>query len=712
MGMAERPGLPAEEAPPVAPRPVARDALDPLPEDDRWQLVVAQGAPSRRRVEESWLCVADGRVGTRGSLEEDGPGTVAMVLVGGAYGPDQALVPLPSWVPVDLDGTFEPGRRVLDLRDGTLWRDVPAGGGTAGLRSTRFACLARPGLGVLVLEAAGLPRDGSRGPTGRPTTEVVVHPARHPAGHPAGPPTGVLEVRRSEVRSPAGAPGSLRRMAAHRVGDVGQPARRQAEEDLGRAWQLGPRRLLGQQRRKWDGRWATADVEISGDGDLTRAVRFALFQLICAADDRGEAAVGPRGLTGEAYAGHVMWDADVFVLPFLAASHPPSARAMLEYRIRRLPAARRAARASGRNGARFPWESAADGNDVTPSTGIDETGREVPILSGPLEEHITADVAWAAWRLGAWGGDWGFLDGPGRALVVDTARYWASRIRLDARGRGHIDAVIGPDEYHEDVDDNAFTNNLAAWNLRRAAELVRRRPGRGEQEEACHWLEIAERLVTGFDDRTSLYEQFAGFHRLEPVTAASLGQVPFAGDLVLGRSRTGRSQLLKQADVLMLHHMVPEAVAPGSLVPNLDHYLPRTCHGSTLSPSVHAAVLARAGRIEEARRMLELAARIDLDDLTATTASGLHLANSGGIWQALVHGFAGLGVDGPDDSELTIDPRVPPDWGELRVRLRWHRTNLALRCTPSSVHVGTDRPLPVRVWGTRTVVEPPGRWLP
>jgi len=692
------------EVPPTAPARVDDGrALDPLPGDDRWQLVVTAGPPSRRRVMESWLCVADGRIGTRGSLEEDGLGTVPMVLAAGAYGPDQRLVPLSSWVSVDLAGTLEPGRRVLDLRDGTLWREVPVDGGRRALRSARFASLARPGIEVLAVEGPAVTPVTDGGTSG-PSTEVVTTPLRLGGG--------VLELRRTEVRHPADGPCSLHRIAVYRVGTSRRPSRRSAETALEAAWRAGPRALLCEQRRVWRERWEAGDVEITGDGELTRAVRFALFQLVAAAADGGEAAVGPRGLTGPAYAGHVMWDADVFVLPFLAATHTPAARAMLEYRIRRLPPARRAARAAGHEGARFPWESAADGTDVTPSFGVDETGREVPILSGPLEEHITADVAWAAWRLATWTGDWRFLDGPGRPLLVDTARYWASRVRLDGDGRGHIDAVIGPDEYHEDVDDNAFTNNLAAWNLRRAAELVRRTPRRGEGEEPCHWLEVADALVTGYDDETSLYQQFAGFDRLEPVMAASLGRVPFAGDLVLGRSRTARSQLLKQADVLMLHHMVPEAVAPGSLAPNLDHYLPRTCHGSSLSPSIHAAVLARAGRTEDARRMLELATRIDLDDLTGTTASGLHLANSGGIWQAIVHGFAGLGASGPDDAELRLDPHLPADWGELRIRLRWHQRRLALRCTPSSVHVATDRPVVVRVWDRSTLVEPPGRWLP
>ena len=167
----------------------------------------------------------------------------------------------------------------------------------------------------------------------------------------------------------------------------------------------------------------------------------------------------------------------MFVLPVLAATHPAAARAMLEYRIRRLPAAREQARQAagpGLRGARFPWESASRGNEVTPTQGIDGRGEVVTIRTGELEEHITADVAWAAWQLAAWTGDWEFLEGAGRPLLIETARYWAGRVRLDPAGVGHIDGVIGPDEYHEDVDDNAFTNQMAAWNMNRAADLVRR----------------------------------------------------------------------------------------------------------------------------------------------------------------------------------------------------------------------------------------------
>lgn len=681
------------------------DQLEALPEDSRWQFVVEPGPTTRRRVEESWLCVADGVVGTRGSLEEGGHESMPLVLAAGVYGPDQTLLEAPSWV--TLDGqALPPGRRVLDLRDGTVRRDAAADDTTKGIRSTRFACIARPGTGVLVAELTDTDEPLGEDPDTAlaPTTEVEEQTS--PLGG------GIVTLTRTARRAQPAAGLLIERVAAHQVASRRRPRREDAERSLEEAWRLGARGLLAEQRAAWRRRWERADIEITGDPELTRAVRFCLFHLMSSVADAGAAAVGPRGLSGRAYAGHVMWDADVFVLPFFAATHPAGARAMLEYRIRRLAAARRAAAAQGRAGARFPWESAASGTDVTPPSGVDESGNEVPILTGQLEEHITADVAWAAWRLAAWRGRWTFLDGPGRDLVLDTARYWASRVRLDAEGVAHVDAVIGPDEYHEDVDDNAFTNNLAAWNLRRAAELVGRRPELGGAEEADAWATTADRLLTGYDPDTKVYEQFAGFGRLEPVLATSLSKVPFAGDLVLGRSRLGRSQLVKQADVLMLHHMVPEAVASGSLGANLDYYLPRTCHGSSLSPSVHAAVLARAGRVEEGRLLLELATAVDLDDLTGTAADGLHLANLGGIWQALVHGFAGLAVTGPDDPVLMIDPKVPAGWGELHIRLDWHGRALALRCSSSSLYVGTDQPLTVSAFDRTVSVEPPGRRIP
>jgi trehalose/maltose hydrolase-like predicted phosphorylase len=481
----------------------------------------------------------------------------------------------------------------------------------------------------------------------------------------------------------------LERLAAYAVDPSVAPEVDEALEALVSAERVGFGRLLEEHCDAWDARWRDADVRIEGDPELQRDVRFALFHLMASAPDDGEAALGARGLSGLAYGGHVFWDADVFVLPFLAATHPASARAMIRYRANRLPAARQAARQRGLDGARFPWESAREGHDVTPRDASGPDGVRIPILTGAFEEHIVADVAWAVDRYLAWTGDRELGQGDGRSILAETARYWASRIRISPDGRGHIDDVIGPDEYHERVDDNAFTNVMARWNLRRAAAC-----GGLPEHETARWRWLADALVDGYEAATAVYEQFAGFFDLEPLLISELSRVPVAADVLLGRERTAGAQVVKQPDVLMLHLLAPDEVAPGSLGPNLDFYGPRTAHGSSLSLPVHAALLARAGRADEAAAALRLATRIDIDDVYGATAGGLHLAAMGGVWQALASGFAGIR---PAGSALALDPVLPGCWDALELRLLFRESRVRIRVEPDAVIVHADPGVPIRV---------------
>jgi trehalose/maltose hydrolase-like predicted phosphorylase len=437
-------------------------------------------------------------------------------------------------------------------------------------------------------------------------------------------------------------------------------------------------------------------------------VRLALFHLIGCAGDAGEAAVGARGLSGRGYRGHVFWDSDVFVLPFLAATHPAAARAILEYRVRRLPAAQAAARAAGRAGARFAWESTASGEDVTPRAARDRAGRRVAIHTGQREEHIVADVAWSAGFYMDWTGDRAFREGPGTQLLVETARYWASRVEPDGDGRAHVRGVIGPDEYHELVDDNAYTNVMARWNLRRAfAETT---DADVDHAERAAWLELADALVDGYQPDSGIYEQFAGFFELEPLVIAEVApQRPIAADALLSPERVHQAQVVKQADVLMLHHLVPEEVAVGSLAANLAFYEPRTAHASSLSPGVHTALFARAGRLAEAQAALALTARIDLDDMSGSTAGGVHIAAMGSVWQALVLGFGGAR---PRGKVLELDPRLPDGWELLEMRLRFRAAQLRVRVSANVIEVISDQRILLSVAGTDPVtVGPSGhRW--
>ena len=387
----------------------------------------------------------------------------------------------------------------------------------------------------------------------------------------------------------------------------------------------------------------------------------------------------------------------MFVLPVLAAVRPAAARAMLEYRVRRLDGARRLARSEGMRGARFPWESARDGTDVTPRTAL-LGAQPMQVRTGDLEVHIVADVAWSAWRYAEWSGDQKFLRGVGRPLIVDTARYWPSRARWDGSGRAHIDGVIGPDEYHVGVDDDAFTNVMARWNLRRAAELARLDGDTARLAEADEWLLLADALVDGYDPGSGRHVQFEGFDRLEPLLIDQVAQPPVAADILFGSETVARTQVLKQADVVMLHHLVPDEMPAGSLKRDLEFYSPRTAHGSSLSPAVHAAVLARAGRTQEALRWFRIAAAIDLDDLTRMGGSGLHLATMGGLWQAFVQGFLGIV---PTAAGLRIDPMLPPQWPTAELRLRYRGSRVGVRVTGGTAQLEADR--------TIRVVLPDGR---
>ena len=673
-----------------------------------WAFVVEGIEPGRERSREALMTLSDGFIGTSGAPVLGHREATPEVLVTGAYdgeGPQTDLLPGPRWD--RLAGDIEPDdvvRRVLDLRAGLLGEEVSGAGGR--LRTLRFSSLARPG--TAVLRAGGERREGASGPALTPPERVSVS-----EGSDGGALWMTVNGSRDAVAAAAledrdAKQPRVDRFVAYQRGSKGDPPESALDRvACGKA--LGFEALLAEHRASWASRWESADVTIEGDDDLQLATRLALFHLMGSVADEGEAAVGARGLTGHAYRGHVFWDADTFVLPFLAATNPRSARAMLEYRVRRLGAAREAAAASGSAGARFPWESADSGADVTPESGRDRAGHVVLIRTGEHELHITAQVALAAACYVDWTGDQEFAVGPGCELLTETARFWASRIRRDTTGAGHIYGVIGPDEYHEAVDDNAFTNVMARWNLRRAAEISRSCAVVSDDERR-HWLALAESIVDGYDAETGIYEQFAGFYDLEPLIFAEVApRRPITADLLLGHERVRGAQVLKQADVLMLHHLVPNEVAPGSLLPNLEYYEPRTAHGSSLSPGVHASLFARVGRMTEAVDALRLAAHLDLDDRTATGAGGLHLATMGSVWQALAFGFAGLRA-GPD--RLVVDPRLPAGWGALEMRVRYRGARVQVRAEPGSVRLCTDARVPVEVAGQAVMVGPGVSELP
>ena len=653
------------------------------------------------------LTLSDGSFGTRGLGQACGSPSWPAVVAAGVYddSPDPTLLTGPIWATLDLDpddGWVETA--TLDLHDAVLRSRYTHQDTGHVVACTKFASASRRGIMAMRIDGPSNSICDSPPLIPPPTTSAdvrVVANTDHVALHEHGDVSevsvrsSVATIGAASIQQIADTDGrrSLTRLAAYRA-DPGAPIdMATTREAVCSTADIGFDRLLAEHRAQWHRRWELARTDISDDREVDTAVKFAEYHLLaCANGDDDEAAIGARGLTGPSYNGHVFWDTEVFVVPALAAMAPRSARAALMYRWHRLDAAREQALRCGRSGARFPWESAGDGHDVTPRQATDLHGNAVQILTGDLEEHIVADVAWAVVRYFDWTGDHRFMTSIGATLLAETARYWASRIEVDADGSGHLRNVIGPDEYHERVDDNAFTNVMAGYNLRVASEHC----GRIEvasTTERRRWRDLSERIVDGLDSDSGVYEQFEGFDRLAPTLVTSIGTPPLNADVALGHDVVQASQIIKQPDVLMLHHMIPDDVAPGTLEPNLDRYLPRTAHGSSLSPAICAGLLARAGRTSEAARWFRLAALLDLDEVSgASTVGGVHLATMGGVWQALTHGFLGLRLT---TTGLTLDPRIPEQWGTVAHHVQFRTTPITIEAGGDSLSVTAARDIEV-----------------
>ena len=463
-----------------------------------------------------------------------------------------------------------------------------------------------------------------------------------------------------------------------------------ARDKLGAARHLGWRGVLAEHEAAWASRWRYSAVEVDGDAAAQQALRFALYHLNGAANPADErVSIGARALTGDDYHGHVFWDTEIYLLPFYILTWPEAARALLMYRFHTLDAARAKAARMGWRGALYAWEFADTGAEMAPEQVIGPDRQIIPILCGKQEQHISADVAYAVWQYWRASGDEGFLLDAGAEILFETGRFWASRAQLEADGHRHIRGVIGPDEYHEHIDDSAFTNVMARWNIRRALEmaaLLRERwPERWmrlssrlslDDAELKHWLSAADTMATGLDPKTGLFEQFAGFFALEDIDLTHYAGRSVPMDVVLGRERTQRSQVIKQADVVALLGLLPEEFVGETGAKNFDYYEPRCGHGSSLSRAMHGMVAARLGRSEMALRFFQQTAAIDLADTHAAIDGGIHIAALGGIWMTAVFGFAGLSLH---STGMALDPQMPPNWRSLGFHVQWRGRHLRIK---------------------------------
>ncbi len=448
---------------------------------------------------------------------------------------------------------------------------------------------------------------------------------------------------------------------------------------------------LEQSAKAWENKiWSINNIEINTEKVFDKlAIRFAVYHLTVmtpAHDNRMN--IGAKGLTGEGYKGHTFWDTEIFMLPFFTYSNPKVARSLLEYRYNTLKGAHKKATENNYEGAMFPWESAwLEDGEVTPVWGAVDivTGKATKIWSGFIEQHITSDVAFGCWQYFKVTNDVEFMDNYGYELFMDTAKFWQSRLEWDEeKGRYHINNVIGPDEYKEHINNNAFTNYTAHWAIKNAIEYYdilkkenievfnRLNEKLNLEDVYAKWINKVDKIYLPQPREEDLViPQDDTYLQKEIIDLSKYKNQKNVGTMFLDYNleQVNNIQVSKQADIMILFLLLENLFEKEVKNANFNYYEPKTLHDSSLSLSTHCILANDLKHYELSYELFERATKIDLGSNMKTSDHGIHAAALGGLWQCVVNGFSGIKML---DGKLYINPNLPEVWSGVKFNFFWH----------------------------------------
>lgn len=461
---------------------------------------------------------------------------------------------------------------------------------------------------------------------------------------------------------------------------------------------------LAAHREKWDAMWEDFDIVVENDELSQTLLRYNTYHNVIATPAHTDhLPIGARGLSCQAYQGAAFWDQEIFNLPMFLYTRPQVARNILRYRYRTIAGARKKARDLGWRGAFYAWVSADTGEEICPSYFFVDvlSGRRIRNHFNDWQIHISPDIVYTIARYLEVTGDESILVEGGAEIIFSVARFLYSRVHFSpARRRYEILRVLGPDEYHENVDNNTFTNYQSRYALvyaarlfdrwrRESPDVLRRLADKMTLDvgEVAAWREVAELLFVRSPREDGLIEQFDGFFGLEDITPDDLAERLKDPGEYWGwpNGIAVETQVSKQADVMQLVALHPELYDSGTIRRNWEYYEKRTQHGSSLSPSVYSMTAAWIGRVEEAYRYFLKSGTVDLFGghkavSGGTFIGGIHTAAAGAAWQMAVFGFAGLRADA---GGVLINPHLPTRWSRLAFSILYRGNRL-------EVDVGTE----------------------
>lgn len=454
--------------------------------------------------------------------------------------------------------------------------------------------------------------------------------------------------------------------------------------------------LLAETAVAWEQRvWDFGKVQLeSDDPDDQLAINFARYQLaISTPEHDSRMNIAAKGLTGEGYKGHAFWDTEIFMLPYYIFTKPAVAKQLVEYRYRGLAGAHRKAQDNHYEGAQFPWEAAwpSDG-ETAPLWGSADivTGRAMKIWSGLIEQHITSDVALGALDYVRATGDQEFALECVDEIVLDAAKFWSSRLEYnEAADRYEINDVIGPDEYKEHADNNAFTNYTAKWTIETAIqiydELAADHPNKFTKLndelalDQCYpqWKKQVSRIYLLAPNQDGVIPENETYLTLKQVDISKYRNEEHVGGIFndYNLEQVNQLQITKQADVLLLLYLFEQQFATKEKRLNWDYYEPKTTHDSSLSLSTHTILAADLEMMDTAYRFFQRACQIDIGPDMRSSNAGIHAASLGGIWNMAVFGFGGVRLLG---EKLRIEPHLPKAWNHLSFEIFWQGQRLGL----------------------------------